>query len=73
MMAVEVSTSSKLGLSRPRGRFEQRYVFGGQTVANYDVSPDGQRFVMVRHDSAAGRITLVLNWFEELKRLVPVK
>jgi len=52
--------------------FEQRYAFGSaQTVANYDVSPDGQRFVMVKDDSASGRINLVLNWFEELKRLAP--
>jgi hypothetical protein len=42
-------------------------------VANYDVSPDGQRFVMVKDDSASGRINLVLNWHEELKRLVPTR
>jgi serine/threonine-protein kinase len=72
MLAVDVATTPKLTLSRPRVLFEQRYVFGGQTVANYDVSPDGQRFVMVKDDSASGRINLVLNWFEELKRLVPV-
>jgi serine/threonine-protein kinase len=71
MMAVDVSTTPRLTLSRPRVLFEQRYVFGGQTVANFDVSPDGQRFVMVKDDSASGRINLVLNWFEELKRLVP--
>jgi hypothetical protein len=35
------------------------------------VSSDGQRFVMVKDDSASGRINLVLNWFEELKRLAP--
>jgi serine/threonine protein kinase len=32
--AVDVSTAPKLTLSRPRVLFEQRYVFGGQTVAN---------------------------------------
>jgi hypothetical protein len=71
MMVVDVSTASDLALSRPRVLFEQRYVFSGQTVPNYDVSPDGQRFLMVKDDSAFGRINLVLNWFEELKRLVP--
>ena len=42
----------------------------------YDVSPDGQRFLMVK-DSAAGDPTatpasmvVVLNWFEELKQRV---
>ena len=72
MMVVDVSTTPDLKLSPPRVLFEQRYAFGSaQTVANYDVSPDGQRFVMVKDDSAAGRINLALNWFEELKRLVP--
>jgi hypothetical protein len=74
MMAVDVSTSPDLTLSQPRVLFEQRYAFGSaQTIPNYDVSPDGQRFVMVKDDSASGRLNIVLNWFEELKRLVPTK
>ena len=44
-----------------------------QTIPNYDVSPDGQRFVMVKDDSASGRLNIVLNWTEELKRLVPTR
>jgi len=72
MMVVDVSATPDLGLSRARILFEQRYAFGSaQTVANYDVSPDGERFVMVKDDSASGRINVVLNWLEELKRLVP--
>ena len=45
----------------------------------YDVSADGQRFLMVKETSDADerppspRIILVQNWFEELKRLVPPK
>jgi serine/threonine protein kinase/Tol biopolymer transport system component len=73
MMVVDVSTSSGITLSRPRVLFEQRYAFGAaQTVPNFDISPDGQRFVMVKDDSASGRINVVLNWFEELKRMVPL-
>ncbi len=40
----------------------------------YDVAPDGKRFLMMKEDTAqqeAGQINVVLNWFEELKRLVP--
>ena len=40
----------------------------------YDVAPDGQRFVMIKvseEQEAVGQINIVLNWFEELKRLVP--
>jgi serine/threonine-protein kinase len=42
---------------------------------HYDVHPDG-RFIFVARDSAEAeappqRINIVMNWFEELKRLVP--
>ena len=46
-------------------------------VKLYDVSPDGQRFLMIRERGLAGETTdqvalvLVQNWFEELTRLVP--
>ncbi|MCH6569537.1 MAG: hypothetical protein IH794_05485, partial [Acidobacteria bacterium] len=43
------------------------------TTSNYDITPDGQRFVMVQatQESAQAQIQVVLNWFEELKRLAP--
>jgi hypothetical protein len=40
---------------------------------NYDVSPDGQRFVMVKDESGSGRLNVVLNWFDELTRLAPTR
>jgi hypothetical protein len=45
----------------------------------YDVSADGQRFLVIKETPGAdesppsARIILVQNWFEELKRLVPTK
>ena len=42
---------------------------GGRT---YDLSLDGSRFLMIKQmppDDAA--LVVTLNWFEELKRLVP--
>ena len=48
-------------------------------VKLYDVSPDGQRFLMIRERGLAGETTdqvalvLVQNWFEELTRLVPTE
>ena len=47
----------------------------GLSLRGYDVSPDGQRFLMIKEIGAAGdqpsrplsRIVVVLNWFEELK------
>ena len=45
-------------------------------VAGYDIEDDG-RFIMVTVDSSSGdpsplELYVVLNWFEELKELVPV-
>ena len=69
-----MATSPTLTLSQPRVLFEQRYAFGSaQTVPNYDVSLDGQRFVMVKDVSSFLRFSLVLNWFDELRRLAPTK
>ena len=72
MMAVEMSTRPEPLLSTPRLLFEHRYAFGRSiTTPSYDVSPDGQRFVMVRDESGSGRLNVVLNWVDELTRLVP--
>ncbi len=71
MMVVDVSAGMDLTLSQPRQLFEQRYVFQNVSLANYDVSPDGQRFLMIKDEAGSGRLNVVLNWAEELKRLVP--
>jgi hypothetical protein len=72
MMAVSVSTTPDVTLATPRVLFEQRYGYGS-TVAltNYDVSADGQRFLMVKSESGVAHLNVVLHWVEELKRLVP--
>lgn len=49
--------------------FERQYAYGsGITIANYDVTPDGRRFVMVKDEATAGRLSVVLNWVSELGR-----
>ena len=75
-MVVDVSThAGGIVLSRPRTLFEQGYVFGSSSsTANYDVSPDGQRFVDGQgRFCGGGRLNVVLNWTEELKARVPLK
>jgi len=48
---------------------------GGNPGRTYDISPDGQRFVMIKvgeaQQTTAPQIVVVQNWLEELKRLVP--
>jgi serine/threonine-protein kinase len=67
MMAVDVAAGAEgLTLSTPHLLFEHRYAFGsGITIANYDVSHDGQRFLMVKDDAGAGRLNVVLNAFAD--------
>jgi len=52
--------------------FEGAYVLSNPPlVSNYDVDAQG-RFLMIKEEErAADQIHVVLNWFEELKRLVP--
>jgi hypothetical protein len=75
MMAVDVSIKNGVPtFTSPQRLFDDRYLFGPSTsIANYDVSPDGQRFVMVKGEPGSSRLNIVLNWFDELKRLVPAK
>ena len=72
MTVVGFSTTPDVVLSAPGVLFEERYAFGaGITIANFDVSRDGQRFIMIKDESGAGRLNVVLNWFSELERLAP--
>jgi serine/threonine-protein kinase len=74
MMSVEVSAGADLRLSQPRVLFDRQYAFGsGITIPNYDVSPDGQRFAMIKDESSGTHLNVVLNWLRELQERVPVK
>jgi Tol biopolymer transport system component len=77
-------TASSLTVGAPTRAFDDPYRLdtGGAQggMANYDISPDGRRFVMVEEvrasnsgAPAAPQIQVVLNWFEELKARVPAK
>ena len=79
MMAVAVSTDGEFSHGLPRSLFQNPGLAIGLTdIATYDVSRDGQRFLVVDEADAAtgvaqaGRIVIVQNWLEELKRLVTV-
>jgi Tol biopolymer transport system component len=77
MMAVDVQTHPIFSVGKPRLLFEEPYVPGIGAGAMYSVSPDGQRFLMMKaadqSRTALTQINVVLNWFEELTRKVPVK
>jgi serine/threonine-protein kinase len=75
MMAVDITAQPGFAVGTPRMLFEGRYELAPFPVANYDVSPDGERFLMLKPsesaETAPTQINVVLNWFEELKRRVP--
>jgi serine/threonine protein kinase/Tol biopolymer transport system component len=73
MMAVEVTTQPSFSAGTPKALFEGPYQ-PSPVLNNYDVSPDGQRFLMLKPSEQAAsptQINVVLNWFEELKQKVP--
>jgi len=87
LMSVEITTNPAFVARNPKTLFESDYqpnvvVFGRQ---NYDVTPDGQRFIMIRSKESAAaannpfmsknapQINVMLNLFEELERKVPTK
>ena len=75
MMVAGVTTTPTFQAMAPRILFEGQYEQALSGATNYDVSSDGQRFVMIMAGGEAGQqrrqLIVVQNWTEELKRLVP--
>jgi eukaryotic-like serine/threonine-protein kinase len=75
IMSVSVAPRPSFTASAPRFIADlpsllQSYFYAN---GNYDVSPDGQRFLFVkmnRPDAPSGELRVILNWDEELKHLV---
>lgn len=72
MIAVEITRQPDFSIGRVRVLFEGPYVSAQAAPRpNYDVSPDGQRFLMIKESGSRPQLNVVVNWFEELKRRVP--
>ena len=71
MFAVAVDPESGR-VQSPEVLFEGPYLSSPRWVHNYDVSPDGERFLMVQPAVPGTRreFVVVLNWLEELKAKV---
>jgi hypothetical protein len=76
VMAVPVTTTPAFSAGAAHLLFEGPFRVDGP-FRGYDVTPDGQRFLMVRAvEQPPARITqmvLVQNWFQELKAKAPAK
>ena len=74
LWSVAVQTSPRFTAGQPTLVFEDDY--GSSltwSLRNYDIAPDGQRFLMIQPERQAGlrEIVVVLNWSRELNRVVP--
>jgi serine/threonine-protein kinase len=78
MMVVSVTLGPALGASRPRLLWEGHYSHGigsscgspGPTSSNYDVTADGQRFLMIEdkdQDAAPRQVSVVLGFAKTLR------
>ncbi len=71
MMVVKIDADSEFRFERPEVLFAGNYYHDYKP--SYDVGSDG-RFLMIQRgeqEPGQAQINVVLNWFEELKRLVP--
>lgn len=73
-MAVPVAADGGvLRASKPTKLFAGSYI---RTSWSWDVSADGQRFRVLKQTETSAvddELRVVINWFDELKRLVPTK
>ncbi len=75
MVAAQVSPSTAFEVGERRRLFSvDQFILSG-AYTPFDISPDDQRFLMVRaagigDEGPASALILVENWFEELKAKV---
>ena len=74
---VDVRTDGGFATSKPHLLFEKPGYAYNTALCTYDLSPDGQRFLMVKvghqKPEPVTEMILVQNWIQELKQRVPVK
>jgi serine/threonine-protein kinase len=71
LLAVPVQTSPSMAIGEPVGLFSTNH-YASWTSRGYDVTADGQRFVLARIPEASmpRELRVVFNWFTELERMV---
>jgi Tol biopolymer transport system component len=82
LMVVPVETEPEFKPGMPKVLLKRNPVISytiGSSGISWDVSPDGKRFLMIKpaadgtepEEGSPRKISIVLNWFEELKQRVP--
>ncbi len=75
LMEVDVMPGQELSAGTPRVLFE--FAASSSNSRSYDITPDAKRFLIRERlqftPTVVTQLNIVLNWLDELKRLVPVK
>ena len=70
LVVADIAFEPRLEVGRPQLLFEG--LDAALFPRSYDVTADGRRFVTTRaNEGSRTQLNVVLNWFEELERLVP--
>lgn len=75
MMRIPIQLQPTFRAGKPQAIFDVSQMnFPNNPVHNYDISPDGKRFVMVKNvsfQSSGSTLNIITNWIQELKERVP--
>ncbi|MHC4174450.1 MAG: TolB family protein, partial [Planctomycetota bacterium] len=74
LFKVSIITEPTVQVGSPELLFEGRFMASSHLWGrNYDISPQGDFFILIEEGEMqpSAQINVVVNWFEELKRLVP--
>jgi Tol biopolymer transport system component len=72
LMSAEINTEPAFSVGTPRELLRANWASHSSGRPNYDVSPDGQRFIIIEPDKELApirRVRVVTNWFERLRDL----
>ena len=74
LMVVRVQHEPTLSVTAPERLFDGAFLRTAPLIgiANYDVAPDGQRFLMVESSRRSLEVSVILSWRDELRRSVPL-
>ena len=73
IMAASIEGSTSIVIGKPRVAFTGYHALNSDSGISYDIAPDEQHFLTPRGkegDDSFTRIHVVLNWFDDLQRLM---
>ena len=74
IMVVRMNAGPTLAVGKPQVALDGQEYTAGLGLGAFDVTPDGKRLLMIKEPEQAASVTqinVVLNWLDEVARLVP--